>query len=241
MSHSDSRLPDDFSSGMESPGSSGRLRVSMEITVAALILIGIYLLFAPEEQIELEPPLQESRIDPIIRARIDSAQRAKSPPTDTPAKVTEPESEIPADNTESVTMNAPVGRAPADGEAARAIISGLRAGETTLTPTQILDQSNAFRREGRLSDAYLLLFYAARNGDGQAAFSLAGLHDPNHFVKGNSLSEKPDPYQAHKWYTVAAGQGVTKAQERLKILRSTMEELAKTGDLTAQRLLLNWQ
>ncbi|MCU7919202.1 MAG: deoxyribonuclease [Candidatus Thiodiazotropha sp. (ex Epidulcina cf. delphinae)] len=241
MTSSDTRLPDDFSSEVESPGGSGRLRVALEITVAALILVGIYLLFAPEEHIELEPPLQESQIDPIIRAQIDSAKRAESPPTDTLAKVTESESKTPADNTESDTTNAPVSRAPADGETARSIISRIRAGKTTLTPKQILDQADTFRQEGQLTDAYLLLFYAARNGDGQAAFSLAGLHDPKHFVNGSSLLEKPDPYQAHKWYTAAAERGVTKAQKRLKILRNTTEELAKTGDLTAQRLLLNWQ
>ncbi|MCU7935540.1 MAG: hypothetical protein KZQ99_11755 [Candidatus Thiodiazotropha sp. (ex Dulcina madagascariensis)] len=238
MTSSDTRLPDDFSSEVENPGGSGRLRVALEITVAALILVGIYLLFAPEEHIELEPPLQESQIDPIIRAQIDSAQRAESPLAETSADAgREP---LP-DNSEPLTASAPAHRTAADGETARSIISRLRAGETTLTPAQLLDQANTFRQEGRLTDAYLLLFYAARNGDGQAAFSLAGLHDPNHFVKGGSLLEKPDPYQAHKWYTMAAAQGVTKAQQRLKILRSNMEEQAKRGDLTAKRLILNWQ
>ncbi|MCU7922796.1 MAG: hypothetical protein KZQ88_08860 [Candidatus Thiodiazotropha sp. (ex Dulcina madagascariensis)] len=241
MTSSDTRLPDDFSSEVESPRGSGRLRVAMEITVAALILIGIYLLFAPEEQIELEPPLQEDQIDPIIRAQIDSAQREESPPAETSAEAADAGREPLPDNSEPITASAPAHRTAADGETARSIISRLRAGETTLTPAQLLDQANTFRQEGRLTDAYLLLFYAARNGDGQAAFSLAGLHDPNHFVKGGSLLEKPDPYQAHKWYTMAAAQGVTKAQQRLKILRSTMEEQAKRGDLTAKRLILNWQ
>jgi TPR repeat protein len=86
-----------------------------------------------------------------------------------------------------------------------------------------------------------LLFYAAREGDAEAAFSLAGMHDPNHFTKGNPLLEKPDAYQAHKWYLAAAGKGVSKANERLRRLRQTTEKNAKKGDPAAKRLLLNWQ
>ncbi|MEJ2461513.1 MAG: hypothetical protein P8098_07785 [Candidatus Thiodiazotropha sp.] len=69
MTASEPNLPDDFSDVEEISRGSGRLRVTLEITVAILILVGIYYLFAPEEEVEL-PPLPQSEIDPIIRQQI---------------------------------------------------------------------------------------------------------------------------------------------------------------------------
>jgi TPR repeat protein len=128
-----------------------------------------------------------------------------------------------------------------EGGSARALIARLRAGETTFKPEQILNQVTTYLDEGKMADAYLLLFYTAREGDARAAFSLASMHDPNHFTKGNPILEKPDAYQAHKWYSAAAGKGISKANERLRRLRQTTEEKAKKGDPAAKRLLLNWQ
>ncbi|MCU7932034.1 MAG: hypothetical protein KZQ90_14625 [Candidatus Thiodiazotropha sp. (ex Codakia rugifera)] len=238
MTSSDSKLPDEYPSDAEIPHNSGRLRVTIEIAVAALILVGIYFMFAPEEQINLEPPLKESQIDPIIRAQIDSANQPEHPVSN---KVVDPvESEI--DTSPNPTVpDTPTDRVLKEGEAARTLISRLRSKESTFSSDQIVDQAIAFQQQGHLTDAYLLLFYAAREGDGPAAFALGSMHDPNHFVEGNSLLDNPDAYQAHKWYLVAAEKDITAAQKRLQVLHSTTEEQAKTGDLAAQRLLLNWQ
>ncbi|MCU7870242.1 MAG: hypothetical protein KZQ98_17190 [Candidatus Thiodiazotropha sp. (ex Lucinoma borealis)] len=244
MTSSDPKPSDDFSNDEEISNSSGRLRVAAEITVAALILVGIYFLFAPDEQIDLEPPLKESQIDPIIRAQIDSANQTGNPVSNRVVSPVESEIEDSPNPTIQDTptdQDIPTDRVLKKGEAARALISRLRSKESIFSSDQIVDQVIEFQQQGNLTDAYLLLFYAAREGDGPAAFALASMHDPNHFVEGNTLLDNPDAYQAHKWYVVAAEKDITAAQKRLQVLRSTTEEQAKTGDLAAQRLLLNWQ
>lgn len=244
MTSSDPKPSDDFSNDVEISNSSYRLRVAAEITVAALILIAIYFLFAPDEQIDLKPPLKESQIDPIVRVQIDSANQTESPLSN---RVVSPvESEIedspnPTIQDTQVDQDISTDRLLKKGEAARTLISRLRSRESIFSSDQIVDQVIAFQQQGNLTDAYLLLFYAAREGNGAAAFALASMHDPNHFVEGNSFLENPDTYQAHKWYIMAAEKDITAAQKRLQVLRSTTEEQAKTGDLAAQRLLLNWQ
>ncbi|MEW7984768.1 MAG: hypothetical protein AB2805_18140 [Candidatus Thiodiazotropha sp.] len=242
MTSPDSKLPDEYSQDSKTLTSSDKLRVALEIAIAALILVAIYYLFAPEEEIDLAPPLEESQIDPIIRAQIDSATEQTAPvedEVDTTEEAEMVDHPSPSENTAIEAESAAIEFA--EGGSARALISSLRSGETALNPEQILSQATAFKNEGKLTDAYLLLFYAAREGDAAAAFSLASLHDPNHFNDGNPLLENPDPYQAHKWYSAAAEKGLTKADERLRILRMTTEEQAKKGDLAAKRLLLNWR
>ncbi|MBT3012400.1 MAG: hypothetical protein KUF77_07140 [Candidatus Thiodiazotropha sp. (ex Lucina aurantia)] len=242
MTSPDSKLPDEYTQDAERLTRSDKLRVALEIAIAALILAAIYYFFAPEEEIDLAPPLEESQIDPIIRAQIDSAKEQTAPVED--EADTAEETEIadhpsPSENTAIEAESAAIEFA--EGGSARALISSLRSGETALNPEQILSQATAYQNEGKLTDAYLLLFYAAREGDATAAFTLASMHDPNHFAEGNSLLEIPDAYQAHKWYSAAADKGLVKANERLNRLRKTTEEQAKKGDLAAKRLLLNWQ
>ncbi|MET0027648.1 MAG: hypothetical protein ABW101_08425 [Candidatus Thiodiazotropha sp.] len=233
------------------------LRVAIEIVVAALILLGIYYLFAPSEEIELAPPLQESQIDPIIRAQIEAAGQAPvaSTPSATPdnlSSTTLSEQSIdPAAERMQVSAAEPVpaqipASPPEAGEKsvpedARSLVSRLRSGSLTLNSTQIMERAAEYQTSGRPTDAYLLLFYAARNGNGPAAFALASLYDPNHFKPGNELLESADVFQAHKWYLEAEKQQVPGARERLQTLRSSIETQARSGDLSAQRLLLNWQ
>jgi hypothetical protein len=242
MTSSDSKPANDDTQDVETLTRSDRLRVALEIAVAALILAAIYYLFAPEEEVDLPTPLEESQIDPIIRAQIDSASKQTAPTEDrvgttedTARLDSQPHSALDVSETES-TENRLV-----EGGSARELISRLRSGETALKPEQIIDQVASYQNKGKLADAYLLLFYAAREGDAKAAFTLASMHDPNHFTKGNPLLDKPDSYQAHKWYSAAAGKGIPKANERLRRLREATEEKAKKGDPAAKRLLLNWQ
>lgn len=243
MSNLDSRLPDDFSDDVEITNTSGHLRVAIEIAVAILILAGIYLLFAPEESMELPPPIAESQIDPVIRDQIEAAstrttkgaeKEIKEPPKAEATASTLPLESRPSEPIEadSPTQNI---------ETARDLIAKLRSGKLALSSAELIEKSQQFTQQGRPTDTYLLLFYAAREGNGQAAFALASLYDPHHFQEGNLLLEKPDIYQAHKWYTEAAKQQITGAQERLSALRGTIERQADSGDPSAQRLLLNWQ
>ncbi len=242
MTSSDSRLPDETDHGVERPTTSDRLRVVLEIAIAALILTGIYYLFEPEDEVDLPPPLEESQIDPIIRAQMDSAKEPSAPVEDQAGSAKEivMATEAPATDDSRIAASS-TDKGLLDGESARALISRLRSGDASYSPEQLLEQITTYQNDGRLTDAYLLLFYAAREGDGTAAFSLASMHDPNHFSEGNPLLEKPNAYQAHKWYIAALDKGVAKAQERLRMLKKSTEEQAKKGDLAAQRLLLNWQ
>ena len=237
MTASEPRLPDDFSDVEEIPRNSGRIRVALEIAVALLVLVGIYFLFAPQTEIEL-PPLQPQEIDPIIRAQIDAAQQ----PTAENPTVSDTDSPR-TSGTPSVEEAATVPDEPAlsDGATARRLIADLRSGKQSLGPAEMVQQADSYQQAGHLTDAYLLLFYAARQGDGEAAFALASLHDPNHFVPGSSLLESPDSLQAYKWYSQAAAQKIPQAQQRLQDLHSTLEKQATAGDPAARRLLLNWQ
>jgi TPR repeat protein len=246
MTASEPNLPSDFSDVEEIGRDSGRLRVSLEILVAVLILVGIYFLFAPEEQSDL-PPLQNHEIDPIIRAQIDSAQADQqatseaSAPAGNDTAIDIATSESPAPGATAKQTEQPVNRPLAEGEAARAIIAAQRRGDDTRPLPEIDRLASDYQQQGRLTDAYLLWFYAARQGDGEAAFSLAGLYDPNHFEPGNSLVDSADATQAYKWYLAAARQSIPQAAERLQALRTSLQAQADAGDMTARRLLLNWQ
>lgn len=246
MTASEPNLPDDVSDVEEISQGSGRIRVALEITVAILILVGIYYLFAPEEEIEL-PPLEQQEIDPIIRAQIDAADQTDSAPTAAPVasddiSPTEPTQPGIVETTVVEPPAEPVVTQPiAEGASAREIIAAQRNGSDS-RPLSELDQlASQYQLQGRTTDAYLLWFYAARQGDGQAAFALASLHDPNHFKAGNDLLGEADATQAYKWYSAAATQAVPQARERLEALRLALQQQAKDGDLSARRLLLNWK
>jgi TPR repeat protein len=230
MTRADSNLPDDDPQDAESLTNADKLRVTVEIAIAALILAVIYYLFAPEEKIELTPPLQESQSDSVKLDQKETTTAKEITPSNPPSFPEKRESETkPVDTTVS------------EGESARELIKRLRTGELNFDSQHILEQAAHHQNDGRLTDAYLLLFYAAREGDAEAAFSLASMHDPNHFTAGNPLLDKPDAFQAHKWYSAAQVKGMAKATERLKQLRKSAEEQAKRGDSAAMRLLLNWQ
>ena len=94
---------------------------------------------------------------------------------------------------------------------------------------------------GRIADAHLLYFFAARRGHAPAALVLAGIYDPVRFDKDRSLLGRPDPLQALKWYRVAAEQGDGEAQARLKSLESWVDAKARAGDAEAERLRLSWR
>lgn len=103
-----------------------------------------------------------------------------------------------------------------------------------------LGQARSLRAEGKLADAQLLYFFAARGGYAPAAFELAEMYDPLHFDATTSLMEQPDPFQAFKWYQQAQQAGVEQAVERLEALQDWAQQAAEEGDLDAEQLLLQW-
>jgi TPR repeat protein len=103
-----------------------------------------------------------------------------------------------------------------------------------------LEQARGLRAEGKLADAQLLYFFAARGGYTPAAFELAELYDPLHFDVSSSLMDKPDPFQAFKWYNQALKDGESDAAARLTALHEWAHQAAEDGDLDAEQLLLQW-
>ena len=103
-----------------------------------------------------------------------------------------------------------------------------------------LEQARTLRAEGRMADAQLLYFYAARGGYAPAAFELGELYDPLHFDASSSLMEEPDAFQAYKWYQQAAQAGNTQATMRLQELQMWVQQAAADGDVEAEQLLLQW-
>lgn len=126
-----------------------------------------------------------------------------------------------------------------DGEAARNMITAAKTDGTSLD--QLVTSAKQFQAEGKVSDAYLLLFYAGRKGNAEASLLLGKQADPAYFSSGASPLDQPDMEQAHKWYLTAAEAGNPKARELLNALRDQAESLAAEGDQQAQRLILQWK
>lgn len=124
----------------------------------------------------------------------------------------------------------------ADGTAAREQIEQMQTEATPDQPKVAFEQGQSFESKGEPVNAYLMYFYAARQGNSEAAMKLAQMSDP--LSKDN---ENAEPYQAYKWYKVAADKGVEKAQQQLIQLKQWAENSAQKGNPTAQRLLLQWQ
>ncbi|HET6566309.1 MAG TPA: hypothetical protein VFG52_12930 [Xanthomonadales bacterium] len=103
-----------------------------------------------------------------------------------------------------------------------------------------LEQARKLRAEGKLADAQLLYFFAARGGHTPAAYELAEMYDPLHFDPNESLMEQPDPFQAFKWYEQAQLGGDAQASARLDELHEWAKQAAEEGNLDAEQLLLQW-
>ncbi|MCB1866829.1 MAG: sel1 repeat family protein [Chromatiales bacterium] len=127
------------------------------------------------------------------------------------------------------------------GAVARALIAELEtAGDANAAATAAA-RAFALAGEGRTTDAYLLYFYAARGGDAEAAFKLGESSDPLNVAPADQRLRPADPVQAHKWYSRAVAAGHVQAGERLGALRRFVEQAAATGDIEAQRLVLQWR
>jgi TPR repeat protein len=102
------------------------------------------------------------------------------------------------------------------------------------------ERARRYREDGQLADAQLLYFYAARGGHAGAEFELAEMNDPNHHDRATSLLERPDPYQAYKWYSAALEHGSAEARQRLEALHDWATQAAAQGNSEAERVLLQW-
>ncbi len=153
----------------------------------------------------------------------------------------EPEAKAPSSPPVAADV-APAGVEPdRPGEEARALIATMRAPNAEEDLDTVFRKAGESLKLGRIADAHLLYFFAARRGHAPAAFVLAGIYDPVRFDKDRSLLGRPDPVQALKWYRVAADQGDGEAQARLRSLESWVEARARAGNAEAERLRLSWR
>ena len=125
------------------------------------------------------------------------------------------------------------------GAAARKLIRELRA-QVPPDLQRAYQAAQKFQQAGQLDDAYLLYFYAAREGYGPAAMQLGRETDPSSFKQGGLL-DAPDELQANKWYGLAVQAGEPDATTALAKLRSTVEQQADAGDQRARRIMLQWK
>jgi TPR repeat protein len=250
MTTSDSTQPEDYTILVDTQEKNNTLVIIAGVLI--LLVIGALWLFIPEdEEIELAPPLSQAEIDPVVQAQIDAAKQApQDQQTDrSETAVTEIASfeagNAPSQEQKVVSLAAVV--APnlssslEPGEQARELIRSVKQGKQKLSMEQLHQQARQLHSAGQDTDAYLLYFYAARQGHGPSAFELAQMNDPAYFSGAGDLLQAPDPTQAHKWYSIAAASQVAQAEHHLSELRANVEAAAAAGDPDAQRLLLNWK
>ena len=127
------------------------------------------------------------------------------------------------------------------GGEARTIIASIRKKGGKFNLTWVYTKANRFLQEKKLADAYLLYFFAAREGHTPSAFVLGEMADPQYHSPGASLFDEPDPLQALKWYQMASRNGVREAEDHLQKLRQRIEAEARAGDPKAQQLMLGWR
>ena len=196
------------------------------VIVVVLTLIGVWLI--PSEMPVDEPAVVGGSDDAVqAPATPPSLLGDQAPDTSTAAATEE------TANPEPVVDDRP-------GAKARALIARLRAaGDIDLE--QVLAAATQAQSDGELADAYLLYFFAAREGSAPAALELGKQADPATRDPLNSVFGAPDLNQAYKWYKIAAGNGESEARDRLADLQARVEQMAAGGDPQAQRISLLWQ
>jgi TPR repeat protein len=190
------------------------------LLVAVLTLVGVWLV--PGDGPEETPTVAEKPTagEPSLLAEGPAEAGVEAP-------VSEPSTEP-----------APVDDRP--GARARALIAEMRAAGD-IQPDQVFEAAQKAQQDGEMADAYLLYFFAAREGHSGAALTLGAQADPATRDPADSVFQDADLTQAHKWYQMAAQLGDTEAEKRLADLRSRVEQMAAGGDPQAQRISLLWQ
>ncbi len=214
------------SPGLEGPASRSRGR-SHALTLAGVVVVAllgaaVFLLYPRPAG-----PPDEAVPEVAPAPGVVPAPDPEPAPTAAPALEAQPEPRAPA--------------RPDRAESAREIIARLRGASDEPDYEQAFTRGRELHAAGRLADAQLLYFFAARGGHADAALALAESYDPVRFAPQTSLMDEPDPFQAYKWYRQAAASGDADAGERLDALHAWAKQAAANGDPQAQRLLLAWK
>lgn len=87
--------------------------------------------------------------------------------------------------------------------------------------------------------AFLLLEYAAEEGNAEAALAVGRYYDP--VYGGPSGSIRKNPETAYEWYQEALAGGQEDAKEYLAKLQQRIQEQATNGSRKAQTLIKRWR
>jgi hypothetical protein len=221
--------------------------------VAVAVVLGIIAVLVsgnrgegPDEPGAVEPrAIEPGAIEPGATERDvlepGVLERGVTEPGSIDGAAVEPEGEAPSSPPVAAVVTPAGVDTDRPGEEARALIATMRAPNAEEDLDTVFRKAGESLKLGRIADAHLLYFFAARRGHAPAAFVLAGIYDPVRFDKERSLLGRPDPLQALKWYRVAADQGNGEAQARLRSLESWVDAKARAGDAEAERLRLSWR
>jgi len=109
-----------------------------------------------------------------------------------------------------------------------------------ITPDAALALANSLPESPERADAaFLLLEFAADNGNAEAALAVARYYDPTDKTPSGTIRKNPET--AYGWYTEALAGGQENAETRLAQLRSWVEEQANQGSYEARELLNTWR
>jgi TPR repeat protein len=151
------------------------------------------------------------------------------------------EAEAPATPPTGLIQDVQAPTADKPGDTARAIVAEIREKGGKFNLTWVYNKADRLLKEKKLTDAYLLYFFAAREGHAPSALVLGKLADPQFHSAETSPLDKPDLVQALKWYQMASERGETEAKDHLQKLRQRIEADARGGDSVAQQLMLDWR
>ena len=93
------------------------------------------------------------------------------------------------------------------GMRAREYIAQLREQGKPYPLDEANDKAASYQNDGSLADAYLLYFFAAKEGHTPSMLEMARLNDPRYFQPNTALLDEPDAVQALKWYRLAQEAG----------------------------------
>ncbi len=219
------------------------------LVVGILTALAVWFVPTSEEEVDLKKPLPQ--LDSVIQPLDEDGTTL--PPLDTGTAI-RPLDEIELGSEEDTTASEDTSVStvdeptqPPETEFAstpdntegdvRELIAKLRK-EGVGSGAKAYEEAENRRRVGNNEDAYLLYFYAARRGHGEAALKLGTMADPAYFTSVSSVLTAPDSAQAVKWYKKAIDAGNRDAKQKLAELTKRIKKQAENGSSEAQRLLL---
>jgi TPR repeat protein len=108
-----------------------------------------------------------------------------------------------------------------------------------ISPDEAVDFAGSLPESPERADAvFLLLEYAADEGNKEAALAVGRFYDPTH--EGPSGSILKNPSTAYDWYREALSGGQAQAAEDLARLHDWVEEQSTQGSRSAKELLGRW-